>query len=330
MQLFHYGIIIILVIFIMIPTSQVSAYDSTIPWKITIKTSSGVNSTSFWPPELHARQNETIEWINNDTVAHTVTSGVLDHPSYVGKIFDSGVINPGGNFSLKIPADMWSGYYYFCKIHPWMSGKIDVGTAYLGISPDFSIETDKESYSPGDSIRIAGIANNTYQITPVTIQVFDSQRNLVYTNKTNLFSDNSFLYEFEATNAIFKTSDNYKIKSFFGFPATITDMNISFNNTQPSSATSTQDTHYTPHWLKNNAAMWTTGKITDNEFINLIQYLIKNKYMSTYTQNVSKINSGIIPTWIKNKVEGWSNNTVSDEEFAFSIQYLVTHKIIQL
>ncbi|MGI0092741.1 MAG: cupredoxin domain-containing protein, partial [Nitrosotalea sp.] len=86
MQLFHYGIIIILVIFIMIPTSQVSAYDSTIPWKITIKTSSGVNSTSFWPPELHARQNETIEWINNDTVAHTVTSGVLDHPSYVGKI----------------------------------------------------------------------------------------------------------------------------------------------------------------------------------------------------------------------------------------------------
>jgi len=322
--------IIIFVTFITISTSQVSAYDSTIPWKITIKTSPGVNSTSFWPPELHARQNETIQWINNDTVAHTITSGVLDHPSYVGKIFDSGIINPGGNFSLKIPADMWSGYYYFCKIHPWMSGKIDVGTAYLGISPDLSIETDKEAYSPDDIIRIAGIANNTYQITPITIQVFDSQRNLVYTNKTNLLSDNSFLYEFEATNTIFKTTDNYKIKSFFGFPATITDMDISFNNTQSLPLTSMQDVHHTPHWLKNNAAMWSSGKITDNEFINLIQYLIKNRYMSTYSQNISKINLDIIPTWVKNQIGGWSNNTVSDDEFSFSIQYLIAHKIIQL
>lgn len=322
--------IIIFATFIIISTTPASAYDSTIPWKITIKTSPGVNSTSFWPPELHARQNETIQWINNDTVAHTVTSGVIDHPDYVGKIFDSGAINPGGTFSLKIPADMWSGYYYFCKIHPWMSGKIDVGIAYLGVSPDFSIETDKESYSPGDTIRISGIANNTYQITPITIQIFDSQRNLVYTNKTNLFSDNSFLYEFNATNTIFKTTDNYKIKSFFGFPATITDMNISFNNTQLSAATPTQSTHYTPYWLKNNAAMWTTGKISDNEFINLIQYLIKNKYMSAYNQNISNINPGTIPTWLKNKVGGWSNNTVSDEEFVFSIQYLVAHKIIQL
>ena len=321
---------ILFAIFITISTTQAYAYDSTIPWKITIKTSPGVNSTSFWPPEIHARQNETILWINNDTVAHTITSGVLDHPSYVGKIFDSGVINPGGNFSLKIPADMWSGYYYFCKIHPWMSGKIDIGTAYLGISPDFSIETDKESYSPGNIIRIAGIANNTYQITPVTIQIFDSQRNLVYTNKTNLFSDNSFLYEFEATNAIFKTTDNYKIKSFFGFPATITDMNISFNNTQLSPVSSTQDTHYTPYWLKNNAAMWTTGKITDKEFINLIQYLIKNKYMSTYSQNISNINLDTIPIWVKNNVQRWSNTTVPDEEFAFSMQYLIAHKIIQL
>ncbi|MGI0066630.1 MAG: cupredoxin domain-containing protein, partial [Nitrosotalea sp.] len=228
----------------------------------------------------------------------------------------------------KIPADMWSGYYYFCKIHPWMSGKIDVGIAYLGISPDFSIETDKESYSRDDIIRISGIANNTYQITPVTIQVFDSQRNLVYTNKTNLLADDSFLYEFKATNSIFKTSDNYKIKSFFGFPSTITDMNISFNSTQTTSATPTQDGYYIPFWMKNNAEMWTTGKITDSEFINLIQYLIKNKYMTIHTQSISKINSEIIPTWVKTKTREWSNNTVSDNEFAFSVQYLITHGII--
>ncbi len=313
--------------FITIPTSQVFAYSSDIPWKITIKTSTGVNSTSFWPPELHARQNETVQWTNNDTTVHTITSGVLDHPEYVGKIFDSGAINPGETFSLKIPADMWSGYYYFCKIHPWMSGKIDVGTAYLGVSPDFSIETDKASYSQGDTIRITGIANNTYQITPVTIQVFDSQRNLVYTNKTNLLADNSFLYEFKATNTIFKTSDDYKIKSFFGFPATITDINISFNNTQSMPA---RDDNHIPYWMKNNAKLWSNGKITDIEFVNAIQYSIKNAYMTIHAQNTTKINSGVIPTWIKTNAVEWSNNTISNDEFVFSIQYLIINGIIQL
>jgi len=330
MILFHYSIIILFVILIAISTSQAFAYNSTIPWKITIKTSPGVNSTSFWPPELHARQNETIQWINNDTIAHTVTSGVLDHPDYAGKIFDSGIIHPGGTFSLKIPVDTWSGYYYFCKIHPWMSGKIDVGVAYLGVSPDFSIETDKESYSPGEIIRISGIANNTDQITPVTIQVFDSQRNLVYTNKTNLLADDSFLYEFKATNSIFKTSDNYKIKSFFGFPSTITDVDISFNNTHSTSSLPIQDTYSIPYWMKNNAELWSTEKITDSEFVNAIQYLIKNKYMTIHTQSVAKINSDIIPSWVKTKAEGWSNNTVSDVEFVFSIKYLIMHGIIQL
>ncbi|MDE1838513.1 MAG: hypothetical protein KGH87_01200 [Thaumarchaeota archaeon] len=330
MILFQYGIIILFVILIAIPTSQVFADNSMIPWKITIKTNPGVNSTLFWPPELHARQNETVQWINNDTVSHTVTSGVLDHPDYAGKIFDSGIIKPGGTFSLKIPADTWSGYYYFCKIHPWMTGKIDVGIAYLGISPDFNIETDKESYSLGDTIRISGIANNTDQITPVTIQVFDSQRNLVYANKTNLLADNSFLYEFKATNSIFKTSDNYKIKSFFGFPSTITDLNIGFNDTLPTSSIPIQDAHTIHYWMKNNARLWSTGKITDSEFVNAIQYLIKNGYIVVHTQSVAKINSDVIPEWIKTKAEGWSNNTVSDKEFVFSIQYLITHGIIQL
>ncbi|MDE1832772.1 MAG: hypothetical protein KGI02_10470 [Thaumarchaeota archaeon] len=330
MILFQYVIIMLFVMLITIPVSHVFAYNSTIPWKITIKTNPGVNSTSFLPTELNARQNETVQWINNDTVAHTVTSGVLDHPDYAGKIFDSGIIKPGGTFSLKIPADMWSSYYYFCKIHPWMSGKIDAGIAYLGVSPDFSIETDKESYSSGNTIRISGIANNTYQITPVIIQVFDSQRNLVYINKTNLLPDHSFLYEFKATNSIFKTSDNYKIKSFFGFPSTITDANIWVNSTRPTSSIPIQDAYTIHYWMKNSARLWSTGEITNNEFVNAVQYLIENGYMVIHTQSVAKINSNIIPEWVKTKADGWSNNTVSDNEFVFSIQYLITHGIIQL
>jgi len=315
------------VIFIIVPTSQAFGESSSIPWKINIKTNPGVNGTSFWPPEIHARPNETVQWINNDTTVHTITSGVLDHPTYVGKIFDSGTINPGESYSLKV-SDQWSAYYYFCKIHPWMTGKIDVGIAYLGISPDFSIETDKEQYSEGDVIRISGIANNTYQITPITIQIFDNQRNLVYFNKTNLLSDHSFLSEFKATSSIFKTNGDYKIKSFFGFPSTITDVNISFNDSQSASNT-TSNTYHIPHWIKNNARWWSDGKISDSDFVNGIQFLIQSRYMSITKPDIQMMSSNIIPIWIKNNAEGWSNDKITDDEFVSSLQYLIIHGIIR-
>ena len=322
----QYSITILFVIFVTISIAHAFADNATMPWKITIKTSSGVNTTSFWPPEIHARQNDTIQWINNDTTAHTITSGVLDHPTYVGKIFDSGTINPGNNYSLKISEQMWSGYYYFCKIHPWMTGKIDVGPAYLGISPDFNIETDRGEYYEGDNIRISGLVNNTYQITPVTIQIFDNKHNLVYLNKANTLSDHSFFYELKVSSSIFKTSGDYKIKSMYGFPSTITDVNISFNGSQHSGMTS--NVSHVPHWVKNNIKLWKNNEIDDTEFVNGIQFLIKSGYVSAHVSEISKINSGIIPLWIKNTAVDWSNGTSTDDEFSADISYLISHGII--
>ena len=319
-----YGITLLFAIFFITSTSHAFADSSSIPWKITIKTNPGVNSTSFWPPEIHVRQNETVQWINNDTTVHTVTSGVPERPAYYGKLFDSNIINPGETYSLNIPAHQWSAYYYFCKIHPWMIGKLDVGIAYLGTSPDFNIETDKETYSDGDTVRISGIVNNTDQITPVTIQIFDNQRNLVFLDKTNMLHDHSFLYEFKATNSIFKTGGDYKIKSYYGFPSTITDVNISFNQTQ-----SPFNMYHIPHYVKNNAKWWANGEITDKDFINGIQFLIKNRYMIIHTPNMPKINSNLIPVWIKYNAGNWTSGNVSDDEFASSISYLINHSIIQ-
>jgi plastocyanin len=322
-----YGMISVLLVFIIMPFSYAFGENSTIPWKVEIKTNHEVNGTSFLPPEIHARQNETIQWKNNDTTAHTVTSGVLDHPTYVGKIFDSDIIKPGENYSLTISDHMWSGYYYFCKIHPWMTGKIDVGIAYLGTSPDFNIETDKEQYSEGELIRISGIVNNTNQITPITIQIFDNQRNLVYLDKTNLLSDRSFLYEINATSSIFKTKGDYKIKSFFGFPSTITDLDIIFNGIQPNT---TSNLHYIPHWLKNNAIWWSNGKISDSDFVNEVQFLMKNKYLLITKPQMQGVNSNIIPIWIKDDAKNWANNKIVDDKFATSLQYLIIHGIIKI
>ena len=63
-------------------------------------------------------------WENNDTAAHTVTSGT---PSgEVGAMFDSSLIAPGSTFSYEFE-DVGT-FDYFCMVHPWMAGAVMVSS----------------------------------------------------------------------------------------------------------------------------------------------------------------------------------------------------------
>ena len=322
-------IILVLIIITSLSIQNALADNSDISWKIIIKKdSSKINGTSYWPSELQAREGDTITWINKDTTSHTVTSGVTNHPDYVGKIFDSDIINPGSMYSFKIPSDRWSAYYYFCKIHPWMTGKIDVGDAYLQQSPLSIINTDKESYHDNDMLKIFGRVNDTYQIMPITIQIFDSQRNLVFLNQTNLLKDHSFSYNIIVSDEIFKSADNYKIKAFYGFPATVVDTNFAVRG---NSISEKSTSYHIPSWIKNNAKLWADNQITDMDFIKSIEYMIKTGYITVSSIDTIKTETSItIPTWVKNDARLWAENITSDKEFMSGIQYLASHEIIRI
>lgn len=86
----------------------------------------------YSPREITINVNDTINWVNNDTEPHTVTSGIGAGISSLltnakGKPsgqFDSGLFSSGQSFSLRFNT---SGIYnYFCTIHPWMEGIIKV------------------------------------------------------------------------------------------------------------------------------------------------------------------------------------------------------------
>jgi len=63
-------------------------------------------------------------WENNDTAAHTVTSGT---PSgEVGAVFDSSLIAPGSTFSYEF--EDAGTFDYFCMVHPWMAGVVMVSS----------------------------------------------------------------------------------------------------------------------------------------------------------------------------------------------------------
>ena len=83
-----------------------------------------------------------------------------------------------------------------------------------------------------------------------------------------------------------------------------------------------------PQWIKNNAAWWSDGTITDSEFITAIEFLIANDIMKIQGDLENSEPSDVIPLWIKNNAEWWSSGLISDDDFISGIKYLIEVGII--
>jgi len=87
---------------------------------VTIPSGSGGNTSALgYAPDsitVVIGVNNTVIWTNDDNMPHTVTA--------VNKLFDSGNLNPGDNFSFTFTS---AGIYsYGCSYHPWMKGTVIV------------------------------------------------------------------------------------------------------------------------------------------------------------------------------------------------------------
>jgi len=80
------------------------------------------NGLCYDPSTLIIFKGGEIIWRNDDTSAHTVSSGnIIDGPD--GK-FDSGLIMSGKTFAHKF--EVVGEYNYFCMVHPWANASITV------------------------------------------------------------------------------------------------------------------------------------------------------------------------------------------------------------
>ncbi len=69
----------------------------------------------YKPDVAVVSHGDTIQWTNEDSTIHTVTS-----KSDFGKMFDSGSMNPDIVFTLNTSDLSLGEYEYFCVVHPWM------------------------------------------------------------------------------------------------------------------------------------------------------------------------------------------------------------------
>ena len=76
----------------------------------------------FLPYMVTIHPGDEVVWSNDDTAAHTVTSGT----AAVGAdgLFDSSLFMAGATFSHTF--DTLGEYDYYCMVHPWMEGIVKV------------------------------------------------------------------------------------------------------------------------------------------------------------------------------------------------------------
>jgi len=114
---------------VMVEESTAPVEESSKPKTVSVKIPKGTASPGcetsnacFSPASLTINSGDTVEWTNADTAAHTVTSGSpANGPSGV---FDSSLIMGGASFENTF--DEAGDYDYFCMVHPWMVGNIQV------------------------------------------------------------------------------------------------------------------------------------------------------------------------------------------------------------
>ena len=113
----------------MVEESAAPVEESSEPKTISVEIPTGTASPGcetsnacFSPASLTINVGDTVEWTNADTAAHTVTGGSpANGPSGV---FDSSLVMGGASFENTF--DEAGSYDYFCMVHPWMVGNIQV------------------------------------------------------------------------------------------------------------------------------------------------------------------------------------------------------------
>ena len=98
----------------------------------------------YKPDVATVPQGYIVEWINEDTVAHTVTSSVD-----FGETFDSSLINGGETFQLNTNDLALGEYEYICVVHPWMVSTLIVDEPQEGVTVEVTIPEGAGIQQPG-------------------------------------------------------------------------------------------------------------------------------------------------------------------------------------
>jgi plastocyanin len=271
---------------------------------------------SFYPGILPVGPNDAITWTNEDSVTHSITSGVPAHPEYSGEYFKTGSIGPGKSTTVRIDNPIYFAYYYFCEIHPWLTGKIILASAPEAEPETESAKISESAYTKGQDIVLSGKVVEDFAEITYDVLVYQHPSKLVDV-KHGKFENAQYIHTIPTDNL---EAGKYTLKVLYGLPTQVATATFELTDGQSIAI---------PQWVKDGARWWSAGSITDSEFIDSIEYLAKEKIISIQkTSSVEQSES--IPTWVKTSASWWADGMITDKEFARGLQYLANSGIIRL
>jgi len=126
MGIVKYYFLILLLVPILVSISMTddvyaSSFEVSVPAGTSVPGCEKTNAC-WIPATITVNVGDSVIWSNDDTAAHTVTSGTAGGVS--GGIFDSSLFLAGSTFEVRF--DTPGEYPYFCMVHPWMVGEVVV------------------------------------------------------------------------------------------------------------------------------------------------------------------------------------------------------------
>jgi len=85
-----------------------------------------------------------------------------------------------------------------------------------------------------------------------------------------------------------------------------------------------------PAWVKNNAAWWAEGSISQADFVSGLQFLIQKDILKVPATQVSESKSDKVPDWVKNNAGWWAEGKVTDADFINGVQFLMKVGLISV
>ncbi|MDC0159133.1 integrin alpha [Candidatus Nitrosopelagicus sp.] len=85
-----------------------------------------------------------------------------------------------------------------------------------------------------------------------------------------------------------------------------------------------------PQWVKNTAGWWAEDKISEDEFVKGIEFLVKERIIDNVKTGNAESASSAVPTWVKNNAGWWAEGQIDDNSFVKGIEYLVKVGLISV
>ena len=82
-----------------------------------------------------------------------------------------------------------------------------------------------------------------------------------------------------------------------------------------------QTAKHIPIWFKATAKNWSQGKMSDDEFMQAVQYLTKQGILNVPYYNSPATSTQSLLSWIRTSASAWSDGKISDDEFVNALKH---------